>query len=246
MRERDKLKKQLSQQREMWLEEKEALTAAKDQELKDAVRTEQSRWQRDFDNFQQKMLAQRDSEQQHRDAQAAERGGGEADVNQARLQAHRDVEEKRREVVQAQRERDRLKVDLDESRRVIEQLSELLHSKGMGMIAPPVNMPIQRTAPLTAQRSGPLGPTTPPQVAGHGEVPWQSQGVRQSPVALRSEPVRQELISKPESSHSQSPSTEPSFPPLKQVGEQQVSNDGLGVLKPVGMYSDRAGRLFAM
>jgi hypothetical protein len=177
-----------------------------------------------------------------------------------------EFEEKRREAQQAQRERDSLKVEMDESRYVIGQLTaevtDLRSKVAPGMrTAPhnisPLNVQVPLVPPPQVQRSGP-----PPMPLPQGNLAGPPMSQHPFVEGMSQQHERDEFFR----AHAQSPGVGtgmgagPQFPPAHHGLTRQGSAGGGGgggpvpgggipavvPAKPVGVYSNRAGRLFAM
>ena len=248
MRERDSLKRQ----RNNLQLEIEKLAAAKDREMEEAVQNEQLRWKDSFEAMEQRLKAESQNDASMR-LEMMQAGG--AEQKEALEQAQRELEDKRREGMQAKRERDGLKAELDESRYVIGQLTsevnDLRNMLSTGMMVP-VNVPIQRPLPKAQRGAPPLpGQQLPEAISPNGEV----YELIQSPVGSAHSQSPSAHSGSHGSHHSQSPGTG-AFPPTQQaqfqlaLGQPELGmGERLGSgtpAKPVGVYSNRAGRLFAM
>jgi hypothetical protein len=302
MRERDSLKKQRNTMRLELEAQIQALREAKDLEIEEKVREEQLRWKRNFEIMEAKIMSKKDKDaarlvealEVERDQLLAELNSGEMERKDAADQVQSELEARKREAVQAKRERDSLKVEMDESRYVIGQLTAEvtdLRSKanggGRSLLHGDVPWNVsqvqqQRSVAPIAQRAGPgqsqaqqraaapfppppitppvpmlqLNPPSPPNHQQHPSHPQHPSPDFTEVMSPRG--VSDPRDNSPQPSHSShsshasadllslSRSGSQGFPP-QQRGGPNVPGDVAGApSKPVGVYSNRAGRLFAM
>ena len=131
------------------------------------------------------------------------------------------------------------------------EVNDLRNMLSTGMMVP-VNVPIQRPLPKAQRGAPPLpGQQLPEAISPNGEV----YELIQSPVGSAHSQSPSAHSGSHGSHHSQSPGTG-AFPPTQQaqfqlaLGQPELGmGERLGSgtpAKPVGVYSNRAGRLFAM
>ena len=274
MRERDALKKQ----RNALQSELEVFKDARVKEVEGKVNDEQLRWKRNLDAMEYKLKVENERDTATRlERVESERDALLADVKETQLllvhtqeHAKRNLEVEKRKEEQAARERDGLKVEMDESRYVIGQLTaEVRELRSMQRMASTAPLHLMQSSGTPKTQRAALPTVLQVQTSRLSAGPPQPQ--RPTEPILPPSPRNREhrdMMPNTNSAHWQPGAAQGSFAP-RTPSLPGATTAGNGVPPPMssltagnsttarlpsggtggtssGVYSNRSGRLFAM